>query len=75
MTTDLGEVPEGGHELGVLVDDGVLDVEVEQLPGGVQQHGDHDAGHQGKAQALLRGRTGDHVPPQQVTRQGLQQQS
>ena len=71
VTTDLGEVPEGGHELGVLVDDGVLDVEVEQLPGGVQQHGDHYPRHQGQAQALLRGGPGDHVPPQQVTRQGL----
>ena len=49
----------------------MLDVEVEELPGGVEQHGDHDAGHEGEAQALLRGGAGDHVPPQQVTRQRL----
>ena len=75
MSTDLGEVSERGDEFRVLVYDCVLDVEVEQLPGGVEQHWDHDASHQSQAQALLRGGPGDHVPAQQVTRQGLKQMS
>ena len=61
-STDLGEISERGDELGVLVYDSVLDVEIEQLPGRVEQHGDHDPSHQGQAQALLRGRPGDHIP-------------
>ena len=64
------EISEGGDELRVLVYDGVLDVEIEGLPGGVEQHGHHQPAGQAQAQPLGRHRAGDDVPALEVAGQG-----
>ena len=41
----LSEISERGYKFRIMINDGELDVEIEDLPDGVEEHGQDDGGH------------------------------
>ena len=68
----LGQISEAGDQLRVMVDHRVLNVEIEDLPHGVEKHRDDEGLGEREREALRGDRAGDDVPSLEVARQRLE---
>ena len=59
----LGQISEAGHELRVVVDHRVLDVEIEDLPDRVEKHRDDEGLGEAEREPLRGDGARDDVPP------------